>query len=74
MTTKTAARPVKIPTRKAALQLVSRYLGGHLAASTTDEILGYAGAEDKLTKAETERLNRAVDEVTRRLYAMGGRS
>jgi hypothetical protein len=67
-------RPVRIPSRKAALQLVSRYLGGHLPASTTDEILGWDGAEDKLTRAEAGRLNWAVDEVARRLYAVGGRS
>ncbi len=70
----TAGRPVKIPGYQAALRMVASHAPSNLTASTTDEILGYPGAEDQLTKAETERLNRAVDQVVARLRAMGSRS
>lgn len=74
MMTARAKRPVKIPTKKAALRLVASHLAGNLGASTTDEILNSAEAEESLTPAEAGRLGWAVDEVIRRLYSMGGRS
>jgi hypothetical protein len=74
MTAARAERPVKIPTKKAALRLVASHLAGNLGASTTDEILNSVEVEESLTPAEVKRLDWAVDEVTRRLYTMGGRS
>ena len=70
----TAGRPVEIPSYTAALRMVAAYAASNLTASTTDEILASSGAEDQLTRAETERLNQAVDQVVARLRAMGGRS
>jgi hypothetical protein len=67
-------RPVKIPTKKAALRLVADHVAGNLGASAADEILGSIRAEESLTPTEAIRLGWAVDEVIRRLYAMGGKS
>lgn len=66
-----AERPVKIPTKRAALRLVASHAAGNLGASTTEEILNCVEAAEALTPAEVRRLNWAVDEVIRRLYTMG---
>ena len=62
---------VQIPNRKTALRQVARHMASNLQASADyDEAAGVD--EDSLTPAEMRRLDWAVDEVLRRLHAMGG--
>lgn len=75
---------VTVRTRQQALTEVARHIGGHLQAMSEQEraqMFGFQFNEDtgeyegvKPTVAEEERMNWAVDEVTRRVYAIGGRS
>lgn len=67
-------RPVKIPNRKAALRIVTSHIVGNLQATTTDELVNSVEAAKQLTKAEEQRLEWAIDQVDRRLHAMGGTS
>jgi hypothetical protein len=61
----------RIPNKKAALRQVALHMTSNLQTSADyDEAAGVD--EDSLTAAETRRLDRAVDEVLRRLHAMGG--
>jgi hypothetical protein len=66
-------RPVKIPNREAALRIVTSHIVGNLQASTTDELVNSVEAAKQLTRAEEQRLEWAIDQVVRRLHAMGAR-
>jgi hypothetical protein len=57
--------------RKAALRKVSDSVAALVAAGGYDDLFGFS-IEDYLTEAQLGRLDWAIDEVKRRLWAMGG--
>lgn len=61
--------------RAQAVAQVAGHLAAHLQACTFEEATGVRTDAD-LSEADMDRLSRAVEEITRRLYAMGegGRS
>lgn len=64
-----AAEPFR--SKKAALRKVSDVVAALVAAGGYDDLFGYS-IENELTKAQQARLDWALDEVKRRLWAMGG--
>lgn len=59
----------RVRNRQQALQLVAGHVAGLLGAGSIEEASGLI--EHELTAAEARRVGWAMDEVARRLYAMG---
>jgi hypothetical protein len=59
----------KVPSKPAALRKVSGAVASLIDAGGLEDLFGYTG---EWTQAELNRLNWAVEEVKRRLWAMGG--
>lgn len=57
--------------KKAALRKVSNTVAALVAAGGYDDLFGFS-IENELTEAQHARLDWALDEVKRRLWAMGG--